>query len=406
MTLPTAKARRDWPLFLVVVVASQGFSAFLPGDATETTFILSGLIMAWSVLPMLGSGLALVVSNPLVFLLATCYLASGLLSPRPLHALFFAGLLMLMIIFTSLRRYEVEKSVQTFALGATFSLVPSIVGIVAPIVPTLTGVGKGGGYAGYFPWNSSAGLCAAGALLSIALTYKALGFAWWQIPSAAGALLMLWLSKSATSLLALAASAGLFGLLVLLRKAGTQLRPLLIIIMAIAGILLWPKIVNLLSREELSQVTQRNESLSGRTQIWEWALDGISEAPYTGHGTDFWQSFGEWSGSAHNGFLDVALSAGLPAALVLVAIVVLAAARLFSTMNLLLPFLVFGIVVNFAVSQLAVPSVPALALWLAVGTTVRIGGGRTGPMQLANAAVFPTAGNGSSETITARMSRL
>jgi O-antigen ligase len=319
-----------------------------------------------------------------------------------LTALFFAGVLILMIIFFGLRRDEAKRSVRTFALAATFSLVPSIVGIVAPIAPVLGGVGKGGGYAGYFPWNSSAGLCAAAALLSVALTYRALGFAWWQLPAAAAALLMLSLSKSATSLFALAASAGLFGLVVLLRRTGTQLRPLVILALTIAGFLLWPKATNLMSREQLSDASQRTESLSGRTQIWQWALDGISESPYVGYGTDFWQSFGACSRSAHNGFLDVALNAGLPAALALVAIVALAAARLISTMGLLLPFLAFGVVTNFALSQLTVPAIPALALWLAVGTTVRIGGIRTESVKVAGAAVSRTTGSGSSQTITAR----
>lgn len=405
MTPPADKVRLDWPLFLVVIVGSQGFSAFLPGDATNTAFSLSALIMAASVLPRLGPGLAVVASNPLVFLLAVFYLASALLSPRPLIALFFAGVLILMIVFFGLRRDEAERSIRTFALAATFSLVPSIVGIVAPIAPVLGGVGKGGGYAGYFPWNSSAGLCAAAALLSIALTYRALGFVWWQLPAAAAALLMLTVSKSATSLFALAASVGLFGLLVVLRKSGTQLRPLVIIAVAVTGFLLGPRAINFLSREQVADVAQRDESFSGRTRIWQWALDGISESPYIGHGTDFWQSFGEWSRSAHNGFLDVALSAGLPAALTLVAIVVLAAARLTSTMGLLLPFLAFGVVTNFALSQLTIPVIPALALWLAVGTTVRIERIRTDSVKAAGAAVSKIPGSGSAQTITARTAR-
>jgi hypothetical protein len=92
----------------------------------------------------------------------------------------------------------------------------------------------------------------------------------------------------------------------------------------------------------------------------------------------------------------------LPAALALVAIVALAAARLISAMGLLLPFLAFGVVTNLALSQLTVPAIPALALWLAVGTTVRIGGIRTESVKVAGAAVSRTTGSGSSQTITAR----
>ena len=405
MTPPADKVRLDWALFLVVIVGSQGFSAFLPGDAANAGFILSALIMASSVLPRLGLGLTVVASNPLVFLLAVFYFASALLSPRPPIALFFAGVLILMIIFFGLRRDEAEKSIRTFALAATFSLVPSIVGIVAPIAPVLRGAGKGGGYAGYFPWNSSAALCAAAALLSVVLTYRALGFAWWQLPAAAAALLMLTIAKSATTLFALAAAAGVIGLLVLLRKSGTQLRPLVVIAVVITGFALGPRAISFLSREQLSDVAQREESFSGRTRIWQWSLDGISESPYIGHGTDFWQSFGQWSRSAHNGLLDVALSAGLPAALVLFAIVVLAAARLTSKMGFLLPFLAFGVVANLALSQLTVPVIPALAVWLSVGTTLRIGRVRTDSVTVAGAAVSKIPGSGSAQMITARTTR-
>jgi O-antigen ligase len=245
------------------------------------------------------------------------------------------------------------------------------VGLVAPLVPVLKGAGQGGGYAGYFPWNSSAGLCAAAAVLSIVVMYLKSGYAWWQVPGLAAALYMLAVSRSATALLSLATGAAVLGLQATLRRIGPQVRPLFIVAVGIAGLFVVPKAVTLLSRKGLADITDRTESLSGRTQIWQWAIEGISESPFFGHGTDFWQSVGAWNKSGHNGFIDVALSSGMPAALGLAAIVVLAAVRLTRSSSAVLSFLAFGIATNLAVSQLAAPAIPALAIWLAVGTTLR-----------------------------------
>jgi O-antigen ligase len=405
MTQPTVKGRLDWALLLVVIVASQGLSAFLPGEPARTAIALSTLIMGLAVLPKLGRGLAIVVSNPLVFFVAAWYVASAILAPRPLVAVYFAGVMILMIVFSSLRQGEIDRTIQTFTLATTVSLVPSIVGRVAPIVPVLSGAGKGGGYAGYFPWNSSAGLCAAAAVLCIVVMYLKCGYVWWQIPGVAVALYMLAISRSATAMLSLAAGAAVLGLQAILRRISPQVRPLLIVAVGIAGLFLVPKAVSLLSRKGLADVTDRTESFSGRTQIWQWAIEGISGSPYFGHGTDFWQSVGEWNKSGHNGFLDVALTAGVPTALGLAAIVVLAAVRLTKSSSAMLPLLAFGIAVNLAVSQLGAPAIPALALWLAVGTTLRTGEVRGGSVKATNATVSAMTASNSSQPTSASISR-
>ena len=370
------KDRIDWALFLVVVVASQGLSAFLPGRATSTAIAVSSAIMALSVLPQLGRVLSVMLSNPLVVFLTAWSLAAGIVSQRPVLAVLFAGVLTLTIVFASLRQGTQEGTLKTFALAAAVSLVPSIAGLVTPVVPVFRHAGSAGGYAGYFPWNSSAGLCAAAALLSLVLVYFQSGPSWWHIPAAAGAVLMLVLSKSATAALALVAAVGALGAQAALRRASDRTKPLVFVIMGTIALSALPKGIELLSRKSVAEATGRTESFSSRTVIWQWARQGISESPFWGYGTEFWRDFGAWNNSGHNGFIDIALAFGVPAALALCAITVVAAVRLALASSILLSFLVFGVTANLAVSQLASPTIPSLALWLAVGSTLHMG--RTG----------------------------
>jgi hypothetical protein len=192
----------------------------------------------------------------------------------------------------------------------------------------------------------------------------------------------------------------------MLRRIGPQVRPLFIVAVGIAGLFLVPEAASLLSRKGLADVMDRTESFSGRTQIWQWAIEGISESPYFGYGTAFWQSVGGWNKSGHNGFLDVALFAGVPTALGLAAMVVLAAVRLTRSSSAMLPFLAFGVTANLAVSQLGAPAIPALAVWLAVGTTLRSGEVRGSSIKATNANVSAMTASGSSQPTSASISRL
>lgn len=82
-------------------------------------------------------------------------------------------------------------------------------------------------------------------------------------------------------------------------------------------------------------VTQ-NETLSGRTVVWEVSTEALSMAPFTGYGfgslvdpayaptsamATVWHNFNFSSFSAHNGFLDIGLQLGFPGA-ILAALVV------------------------------------------------------------------------------------
>lgn len=366
-----ASGRLDWGLLVLIAVASYGFSAFLPGQPTVTNLILCSAILAILVIWNLDYAFTAVPASPLVFLLAFWFIFAALFSPEIVRSLLRAGVLVLMIIYVYTRQSTAEQTLQVIALATTIALIPSIVGLIIPLgVPTRGHAGSSGGYAGYFPWNSTAGLCASAALLSIALLVLKTGFKWWQLPATVGALLMLVLSKSATAAVACGSAAIVLVGLEVVRRIGVRIGPLVGAAgFGIVGGLLAAKASDLMA--EVTEITGRTDSATGRTVFWQYALDGISESPLWGYGGGYWESYR--INTAHNGFLDVALSAGVPAVLVLSAIVLIAGLRLAVAASPMLPLLVFGVVANFAISHLTAPTVTSLAVWLAIGAAARTG---------------------------------
>ncbi len=363
--------RLDWTLFSVLAIGSQGFSVFLPGNPVNTSLALCSVIIGFWIVPKMADGLRLLLLNPMVAFLVAWSVGAALLSSRQLVSLILNGTLILMIMYAGLRQKSTKITVLTFAAATTASLVPSAVGYFSPL-PTLRGAGTAAGYAGFFPWNSTAGICAAAAILGLALTYVVIGFKWWQLPSIAMAAMMLAVSKSATAILTLILALAVMATQQIVRRVDRQRRPLVLIAAAVVGFFLVPRIVDFFSAtSNLAKVANRTESLSGRTQIWEWALDGISRSPYWGYGAGFWTSAVGWNNSAHNGFIDVALNAGLPAFIAVCVIIVVSAAKHLFAQSILLPLLIYGVASNMAFSLLATPNIASMAIWLAVGANLR-----------------------------------
>ncbi|GAY16504.1 O-antigen ligase [Mycobacterium sp. shizuoka-1] len=369
----TARPDVDWGLFVLVVVASQGFSAFLPGDQTRSTLILATVVLIGLVVRQLAQALSATWLSPLVLFLAFWLVGAALLSPRPMASLPQVVVLILMVVYTTTRQGTTKDTIHTFALATTFALVPSIIGLVTPILaPVFAHAGSAGGYAGYFSWNSMSGMCAAAALLSIVLAFFYCGFWWWQVPGAAGAVLILVLSDSATADGAVLAAFAVLGCVAILRRVSLRNRRQAVIGVGIIAVLLVIKAVS--DPEILPKISEalgRTDTVSNRTYIWNYAMDGIAEAPYWGYGFGFWGSYTK--NSAHNGFLDLALTAGLPAVGALVVMILAAVGRLAVAASPMLPLLAFGIMINLALSQLAIPSVASLAILLAVGAAAGFG---------------------------------
>ena len=94
--------------------------------------------------------------------------------------------------------------------------------------------------------------------------------------------------------------------------------PLALLLAGTVGTLLVPFI------EAIVATVLKDTSFTGRTEIWQFALDNIAKRPITGYGYGaFWESVfygggGDGSSwvnaikSAHNGYLSVALDIGLP----------------------------------------------------------------------------------------------
>ncbi len=369
MARPRTNIQIDWGLFLLVVVVAQGFSGLIPGHSLTNYLALSAATLAFLVIREPAHALAAVLSRPLVLFMFAWYVVAAALSPRPGSALLASAVLILMVAYVFLRQTATERTLRTFALGASFSLVPSTLGLITPLGAPVLRAGSTRGYAGYFPWNSWAGLCAAAAIVSIAALLLAARFSWWQLPAIANALLILVLSDSATSKLVCIAALGVLLAITAVRRTTARTKPLVIVGLGAAALLAVTVFQDISIMPTVAEATGRDEKFTRRTDFWQHALKGISESPYWGHGSAYWDT--HYMNSAHNGFLDFALFGGLPAALALVVIVISAGFRLIAAESVLLSFWTFGVVLNLAISQLAVPTVASLALWIAIASTAR-----------------------------------
>lgn len=94
--------------------------------------------------------------------------------------------------------------------------------------------------------------------------------------------------------------------------------PLALLLAGTVGTVLFPPVADLVA------AVLKDTSFTGRTEIWQFAIDNIAKRPLTGYGYGaFWESVFYGGGgdgaswvnaikSAHNGYLSVALDIGLP----------------------------------------------------------------------------------------------
>ncbi|WP_163888642.1 O-antigen ligase family protein [Mycolicibacterium hippocampi] len=361
----------DWGLFLLVVVASQGYFGLIPaGEQWRKNLILIavGAILLVLIVRERTRLFNSVYFPPLVLFMVAWYLLANLLSESPGYGpVFLVG----MIAYVFLRQSAAKPTLQTFALATTVALVPSMVGLFIPLgMPVFMHAGSSGGYAGYFPWNSFSGVCAAVAIVSIATLLFGAGFMWWHLPAVALALFALVVAKSATSTLACVAALGSLLMLTVMRRVDARHR---LLVFVVAGMGVFVAALGLTGTSIFSviaDVTGRDEDFSRRTDIWQYGLKGISESPYWGYGSTYWES--QRGNSAQNGFLEFALYAGIPAAIAFIGLVIVSGYRLIVALSPLLPFWTLGVVWSLAISQLAYPSVSSLPLWIAIASTARI----------------------------------
>jgi len=91
-----------------------------------------------------------------------------------------------------------------------------------------------------------------------------------------------------------------------------------ILIMIATAVVINP---DLLSVKTFFKIIGRNETLTGRTSLWEVGLKGISERPYLGWSFDnlrsFFKRYSLGYGQLHNGYLDLMVRGGLASLLLL-----------------------------------------------------------------------------------------
>lgn len=165
----------------------------------------------------------------------------------------------------------------------------------------------------------------------------------WRVcfASAAPMVVALVLTDSAGGLLLSIIGLGAIGALGIWRSRRDRLALCTVLAAGLGiGILAFP---NGISLEDVTQVSGRDTTLTGRTEIWEESVLAAGERPLSGYGFGvFWGVGGGGVESneaarirarlavpvanAHNGFLDVTLDLGIPGAIV-AALVLAAAAR-------------------------------------------------------------------------------
>lgn len=368
------KTQIDWGFFVVIFLGTVGFARLLPGDYMGRPHMMASLaILLVMTFRDLNQSFRAMLSSPLLAFTTGWAIVASLAAARPADTIASAAVFILIVTYAFARQATTETTLQTFALATSVALVPSIVGLVMPIagIPVLEHAGSSGGYAGYFPWNSTSGACASAVLISIAVLVLTAGFVWWYVPATAAALLMLVLANSATSYMCLLGTAGALTANAFLGRLRPETRPLLLGVLSIAAAFAALNI----SRHADSMVSTlsdsmgRPEGFSGRTDIWVYVLSAISESPWVGYGSGFWATepyaFGQTNGQS--GFLDIGLKWGVPALIAVFAMVVLAGFRLASTTSPLLAFWALGVIPNLSNSHMAGLGLPSLALWTAVG---------------------------------------
>ena len=290
------------------------------GDATKQLALLllycvGAIILAVQFPPRALANLGL----PLLLLLALC-VASTVWSVNPEGTLrrvvallgtvavgTLAGLSLDCVAFTRLQTHVVA----IVLLGSL---------LIAAVEPS-AGLDPEGRLRGVFFHKNYMGSFAAVALLTIGVRYTAGGGIGPKLLLGGLFLiciLCLVLSQSAAPLPSLLGAVGAMGVAQAARKSDGRFRALLPFAIASASLL-----ISAFALSEGGAVLGRSDDLSGRTEVWDFALSMIGQRPLLGYGYDvfwlganapaapFWKATMNVVANAHNGYIQVALDLGL-----------------------------------------------------------------------------------------------
>ena len=357
----------DWGLFLACLIAARGFERLLPGISGRQYMLISLTLLSVLVLSQLKQSFSILSSRPIFVIVIIWMVASCLVATRPADSLAATATSVLLMLYAMGRVRPISHTLQTLTLACAASMAPSVVGLAIPVwgIYGFWGAGSSRGYAGFFPWNSAVGYCAAAALICITILYFNEGRRWWHVPTVAAAFLLLSAADAAAPLASLLGAGGALAGLAIYRRFSA-----LPIFIAAAGLgvsaLTFASVGDYLSLAKVAEFFGRDSDLSGRTDIWQYAVELVSGSPIFGYGSGvIWDREWNWS-SANNGYLEAALRWGLPVAFILVSVILRAGYRLTVASSPIISLWIFGVIANLAVSQLVALTISSLALWLAI----------------------------------------
>lgn len=238
------------------------------------------------------------------------------------------------------------------SMAACFVVLSALFSAAFPHLATIAG-GYGDVYKGALrgilsdknPFGNALSSC----MVVLVLTARIEPGSWFRSPYVAcivAGLVMLVLSQSATSMIAFLIPALLFAVnrIVLAQTPNAGLRLLLVAIgTLLAGFVAF---VGPTLLAEASGTVGRDATLTGRTEIWELTWNAALQRPLLGHGyLSFWQDYigengmlarlGMWEvAEAHNGFIEVLLSAGFVGLTLVVVVLLYLLVRSFTGMIL------------------------------------------------------------------------
>ena len=295
--------------------------------------IVALLLSAGAVLYVLQSDIrrALIVVSPALVALFICFAVTALVSDMPaiaLRKIVLAGLIVvqgaaLLLIPASRRQFAL-----LLAIGLSISLALSILGLA--LVPArtihqasdLVEPNLAGDWRGVFAHKNVLG--SASALMVVIGLFVRRAYdarVGWAIVATAAALLLFAGSKTSIGLLPIA-----FVMAYAMQAVGSAGARILLALFALGGMsLLTVGSAFFPSVRALIEVTGVDVTFTDRVAIWQLSLSMLAERPLTGFGFQtLWgsadmlssgSSIESWANkatNAHNGYLDIALNAGIP----------------------------------------------------------------------------------------------
>lgn len=260
--------------------------------------------------------------DPLVWLLAGIVLISFLWSDFPSWSR-AKGIVTLQTAYFGLymaSRFTLKQQLQMLAwvLGiiAIFSLLFSL---AVPGAAIEAGANAGAWRGPFVQKNVLARIVVLGAIVFLLLALDSRRHRYWLWGGFGVCVLLILLSGSKTALLLFFLIVILLPLYKALRWRDTMVVPLIITLILIGGSL---AVLVTGNWENILLGLGRDPTLSGRTDLWQLAIELISERPWLGYGYQgFWQNGGEaeiiWKAEgykpphAHNGYVNITLDLGL-----------------------------------------------------------------------------------------------